>query len=57
MRQTLYVIVNMNDTNLYWSVGDGWVDYLHCDTFSSKDKMVYSLPVNGEWEDFMIITS
>lgn len=45
-----YIIRNKDNHEEYWTNDDGWVEYSsNADEWSEDEKMLYSLPADGEW--------
>jgi hypothetical protein len=42
--------------HLYWSNGDGWVDYENAQHFTELEKDLLNLPISGEWADLAVIS-
>jgi hypothetical protein len=41
-----YVIMNTNDSDLFWSDEDGWTDYDSATFYTDQDRL---LPMEGMW--------
>lgn len=46
----VWMIVNTEDRNLFWSNEDGWVEYYSADSFNDDEKDTLNLPLEGEWQ-------
>lgn len=48
----IWVIVNKDDDELYWSNEWGWGDYEGCEHFTFEETEYLELPIGGKWELF-----
>ena len=44
-----FAIINKNDSELFWSNTDGWIDGDNFDVFTAEETEHLNLPIEGEW--------
>lgn len=49
MSAITYYIRHIAHRDLFWSNGNGWVDWLSADTFTLEERKERNLPMEGEW--------
>lgn len=49
MDNNRWMIVNAEDQNEFWSDDFGWCNYYDADSFTTKEKEQFNLPIDGEW--------
>lgn len=47
--ETINIIRNVNDDDLYWNNAIGWVDAGSADQFSDQEREELNLPLEGKW--------
>lgn len=49
-RLQLWIIVNNDDPQSYWSNELGWTYRVNATPFNGRERLTYSLPIGGKWE-------